>query len=333
MEKKSSKKIRVGIFFGGISPEHEVSLVSAKGIISNLDKKKFNAVEIFIDKKGNFWTGKNASKKIDFNSLSKKIDVAFPILHGEGGEDGSIQGFFKTLKIPFVGSDITASAVCLDKSLLNKLTEFEGIKNPRFETIDYERDRPEEIRKKLADIKRKFKLPLFVKPARTGSSVGISKVAKLKELKTALEEAGKFDRKIIIEEGVEKCKEIEVSVLGNQIGDFKVSFPGRVIPGEEFYDYDDKYKNNKAEFEIPAKISKKTENEVKKIALEAYRVANCQGLSRVDLFLDNSGKIYLNEINTMPGFTPFSMYPKMWESSGLGYRDLITKLIELALSK
>ncbi len=333
MKTKPSRKTRVGIFFGGISPEHEVSLISARGIISNIDKEKFKAVKILIDKHGDFWTGKNAQEKIDLNSLSKKIDVAFPILHGEGGEDGALQGFFKVLKIPFVGADILASAVCLDKAVLNKLTQACGILNPRFETVDYDRDSAKEIKSKITDIKKTFKLPLFIKPARTGSSVGISKMKNWKELEGALDMAKQFDRKIVVEEGVENCKEIEVSVLGDQADSFKVAFPGRVVPGEDFYDYDDKYKNNKAKFEIPAKLSKEMEKKVKQVALEAYRIANCQGLSRVDLFLDDKNKIYLNEINTMPGFTPFSMYPKMWEASGLSYRDLITKLIELALAR
>lgn len=344
MKNKLSGKIRTGIFFGGISPEHEVSLISVQGIISNIDKDKFQIVEIFIDKQGDFWTGKNILKKIsegrnkeldrvDLTTLSKKIDVAFPILHGEGGEDGSMQGFFKVLKIPFVGADIASSAVCLDKALLNKLTQAEGILNPKFEVIDYERESDGEIRDKLFGIKKKFKLPLFIKPARTGSSVGISKIKNWKELGSAMSKAKKFDIKIVVEEGVENCKEIEVSVLGNGIGSFKVSFPGRVVPGKDFYDYDDKYKNNKAQFEIPAKLSKEMEKKIKQVALEVYRIANCQGLSRVDLFLDNKNRIYLNEINTMPGFTPFSMYPKMWEASELDYKNLLTKLIGLALKK
>lgn len=338
------QKIKVGIFFGGISPEHEVSLSSAYGIISNMDKKRFEIIEVFIDKKGDFWTGKEIASriitgskaklnKIDFNLLSNKIDVAFPILHGEMGEDGTIQGFFKILKIPFVGPDVLASSVCLDKAILNQLTEANGILNPKFEGIDYERENSEEIKFKLTNIENSFKLPLFVKPARTGSSVGISKIKRLKELKSAINEARKFDNKIIIEESIENCKEIEVSILGDNIKNFKVSFPGRVIPGEDFYDYNDKYKSNKARFEIPANFSKKVEDRIKKIALESYKIANCKGMARVDLFLDNKNKIYLNEINTIPGFTPISMYPKMWEASGLSYRNLITKLIELALNK
>lgn len=336
------QKIKVGIFFGGISPEHEVSLMSVGGIISNIDKSKFKVVEIFIDKEGVFWTGKNVLAKVeshdfktlvklDLNTLVKKIDAAFPILHGKGGEDGSIQGMLETLGIPYVGARVVASALCLDKALFNQLMWVNGIAKPEFIVLDYERDSKKIINHKIRQIKQRIKPPIFVKPARTGSSVGISKIKKFSEMIKAINLAKKFDLKIIIEQSIEQGKEIEISVLGNSKENYAVSLPGRIIPHKEFYDYNDKYKDNKTMFELPAKLSPSKIREIQSIALRAYTVANCQGFARVDFLLDKKQKVYINEINTIPGFTPISMYPRMWEVSGLSYKRLITKLIQLAV--
>ncbi|MFH1142583.1 MAG: D-alanine--D-alanine ligase family protein [Candidatus Uhrbacteria bacterium] len=326
----SKKKIRVGIFFGGTSPEHDVSLVSANGIISNINKTEFSIKKIFIDKNGQFWI---KNKPLNLNSLSQIIDVAFPVLHGEGGEDGSIQGFFETQKIPFVGCGVASSAICLDKAHFNQIMFANGIKQAKFEILDFQYETCREINKKIESIKKKFKTPLFIKPARTGSSIGIFKINDVKMLKTKLNQSKKFDNKIVIEEGVRDAVEIEVSVFGNDIKDIKASLPGRVIPGAEFYDYDDKYINNKTTYEIPAKLSKTKIREITNLATKIYKLANCSGLARVDFLLDKQRNIYLNEINTIPGFTPFSMYPKLWESTGLSYKNLISKLIMLALNK
>ena len=334
-------KTKVGILFGGASPEHEV-LSSAQGIVSNIDKNKFKPVEIFIDRKGDFWFGKNIIRnlidkkevnlrKANFNLFPNKIDVAFPVLHGEGGEDGSIQGFLKILKMPFVGSDIMASALCLDKAIFSQLAKANGILKPRFEIVDSAADDSKKVNNKIRSIKNILKFPLFVKPSRAGSSVGITKVKTADQLFPAIKKAGKFDNKILIEESVEGCREIEVSTLGNKVGSIKLSLPGEVIPGSEFYDYEDKYKDDKAKFNIPVKLSKNISNKIEEIVLKAYEIAGCRGLARVDLFLDKKGRVYLNEINTMPGFTRFSMYPRMWEVSGTSYKEIITKLIELAL--
>lgn len=309
------KKIKVGIFYGGNSPEHEVSKSSARDVINAIDKKKFEVIEIFIDKDGAF----------DKSQLSK-IDVAFPVLHGKGGEDGNIQGFFHTLQIPFVGNDVMSSALCLDKDIFNKLMIAEGFLKPKFVTLDYDR---EPNIKSMIKTAKKLTFPLFVKPARTGSSIGINKIKTSDELEDAIKKAREFDEKIIIEEAVPNCTEIEVSILGNDINDIEASLPGRITPGADFYDYDDKYSSDNAVFEIPAKLDDAQTAEIQELAKRAYLSANCTGLARVD-FLVNDDGIYLNEINTMPGFTPISMYPKLWEVSGLKYQDLITKLIKLA---
>jgi D-alanine-D-alanine ligase len=338
------QKIKIGIFFGGISPEHEVSLMSARGIILNIDRSKFRVKEVWIDKKGRFWTGADVLKKaehgktrglasLDLNSLSGMIDVAFPVLHGKGGEDGTIQGLFETLKIPYVGADVAASAVCLDKGLFNQLMVAHHIPKPDFVVLDYARDSKLSISQSMRYVRHKMGWPVFVKPVHTGSSVGISKAKKSKNLTEALRLAKQYDTKIIVEQSVENCTEVEVSVLGNSKKNYAVSLPGRVIPHSDFYDYDDKYKNGKAQFEIPVKLPEKKIKEIQNIALQAYQIANCCGFARVDFLLDKNLGVYLNEINTIPGFTPISMYPKLWSVIGLSYKRLITKLIGLAMEK
>lgn len=310
------EKTKVGIFYGGNSPEHDVSKLTAKNIIEAIDKARFDVIEFFIDKEGQF----------DKKQLSN-IDVAFPALHGVGGEDGTIQGFFKTLQIPYVGNDVMSSALCLDKDLFNKLMVAEGFKKPSFVVLDYDRQSNIESIIKEAN---NLTFPLFIKPAHAGSSIGITKIKTSDELKDAIKKAREFDEKIIIEEAVPNCLEIEVSILGNNIKNIKASLPGSITPGADFYDYDDKYNSDQAIFEIPASLGKSQTTEIQELAKSAYLSANCKGLARVD-FLVNDEAIYLNEINTMPGFTSISMYPKLWEVSGLNYQDLITELIELAL--
>lgn len=337
------QKIRVAVFFGNVSPEHEVSCSSAEGIIQNIDRSRFSVKEIYIDKKGRFLTGRNVLKSINcgeknklsqlnLNKLIHEIDVAFPVLHGQGGEDGAIQGFLQTLGIPFVGASVLASALCLDKTIFNQLMVVNKIFKPKFIILDNERQTADEriwISKEI----KKLQLPLFVKPARAGSSVGISKVKHFIDLKKAILKAKNYDQKIIIEESVEDAIEIEVSVFGNTARDVKVSLPGRIIPGAEFYTYNDKYKDNKTRFELPARLSKRKIAEIRRVAKRAYLIANCQGLARVDFLLNKDKKVYLNEINTLPGFTSISMYPKLWRISGLSFRQLLTKLIHLALKR
>lgn len=334
--------IKVGVFFGGISPEHDISLMSARGIIDNIDREKFQIIQIYINKEGSFLTGENVLnilkikeeqklKKIDINKLAQLIDVAFPVLHGEGGEDGSIQGFFKTLDVPFVGCNIASSAICLDKAFFNQIMEANAMRQPRFVVLDYNYNAEEKIAGSIKFVQQKFKLPLFVKPARTGSSVGINKVSDINDLILYINKAKKYDNKVIIEEGVSSPLEIEVSVLGNTVKDIKASLPGRIIPGADFYDYKDKYFNGRSKSELPAVLPKGVNIKVQELAIKIYKIVNCTGLARVDFLLDKKFNIFINEINTLPGFTPVSMYPKLWEITELNYKNLISKLIELAL--
>lgn len=335
------KKITVGIFFGGISPEHEVSLVSAKGILSQIDHKLFHVKEFFIDKQGQIWTGTNVledleKKRTNFKlanvtNLRRQIDVAFPILHGEGGEDGAIQGMFEMLGVPYVGCGVASSAICLDKALFNDLMEVHGVKQAKYTIVDFKVMDKKTCDNQLAYIEKTFTFPVFVKPARAGSSIGIYKVIKTSNLRESIQKANKVDSKIVVEESVEKIREIEVSVMGNTHKDIRASLPGRVIPGAEFYDYDDKYKNNLTRFEIPAKLPKVLLRKIQELAKTIYQIANCQGLARVDFFVTKNGKVFINEINTLPGFTPISMYPKLWEATGIPYQTLITTLIKMAL--
>ena len=336
------QKVKVGIFFGGASPEHEISIISAKGIIENIDTDKFVVKEIYIDRNGMMWSDDDVMAKIkdnkagnlvklNLNNLKTEIDVAFPVLHGEGGEDGTIQGFLRTLNIPLVGCDVAASAICLDKGFFNELMDVNNIVQPKYVVFDFI-DKSYR-NKKIEEIKALLSLPLFIKPARTGSSIGISKVKDFTDLATAIEKAKEFDDKVVVEESVENCSEVEVSVLGDAQTEVKVSVPGKIIPAAEFYDYDDKYKDNNTKFEVPVKLSEEKIKEIQQLAEKAYIVSGCEGLARVDFLLDEENKVYLNEINTMPGFTPISMYPKLWEASGLQYKELITKLIELAIKR
>ena len=329
------QKIRVGIFFGGISPEHQVSLWSAQGILENINRKRFQIVQFWIDTRGTLWGSKNAIsavmhgkleklKRVNLSTLASTIDVAFPVLHGKGGEDGSIQGFFETLNIPYVGAEIASSVLCMDKAFFNTLMVNAGIRKPKFTVLDTRAEAT------LPSI-RHLRYPLFVKPATTGSSVGISKILSQKQLMPAVRRAQKYGTKVVVEEAIRGCKEIEISVLGNSLATYRVSLPGRVIPHNAFYDYNDKYLNGKATFELPAKLPAKKVKEIQNTALRAYALAGCKGLARVDFLLDKKLNIFLNEINTMPGFTKISMYPKLWEISGLSYTKLITTLIDLAL--
>jgi D-alanine-D-alanine ligase len=338
----SKNKIKLGIFFGGISPEHTVSLSSAKGIIDNVNREKFKVVEIYINKKGKFYIGTDALKKVvtknirklkklDINNLPKLIDVAFPVLHGEGGEDGTIQGLFESLNVPCVGCDVSSSVICLDKVFFNQIMAVNKIKQSKFEFLDYEYENNDEINAKIQIIKKNFTPPLFIKSARTGSSVGVYKVTDLSLLEKYINKSRKFDTKVVVEVGVKNAIEVEVSVMGNNDGNIKASLPGRVLPGAEFYDFNDKYNNNLAKFEIPVNFSKMKIKELQSLAIKAYKLTNCKGLARVDFLLDSRLNININEINTLPGFTPVSMYPKLWEVSGLSYSKLLTNLVLLAL--
>jgi D-alanine-D-alanine ligase len=359
-------KLRVGILFGGRSGEHEVSLLSAASILKAIDRKKFEVVPIGITKTGRWLTEGNAQALLagtspevlspvslapsdavtalvpDAVSLGNgKLDVVFPVLHGTFGEDGTIQGLFELADTAYVGSGVLGSSAGMDKDVMKRL--FAQAKLPIVKHQTVLRTAWEASpRKTVAAIEAALKYPLFVKPAKLGSSVGISKVHDRKELAPALTLAAKYDRKIVIEEGVAgkgksrtttKARELEVAVLGND--DPKASVVGEIVPGKEFYDYEAKYLSDGSIPIIPAKITAVESKQIRAMAAEAFRACDLAGLARVDFLMEPDGKrrIYLNEVNTLPGFTSISMYPKLWQATGLSYADLITRLIELALER
>ncbi|MCS6884688.1 MAG: D-alanine--D-alanine ligase [Acidobacteriota bacterium] len=347
-------KIRVGVVFGGRSGEHEVSLRSAQSIIDAINKDKYEVVPIAITREGKWLTSEESLVpeivvrhgypvallsdathpvlvRIDAQmSFYKQLDVAFPVLHGTYGEDGTIQGLFEIADIPYVGCGVLASAVGMDKILMKKVFAAYGlpvVENAHFLRSEWERDKGSVLRM----IEERLRYPVFVKPANLGSSVGISKVKSAGQLVPAIELACKYDRRIIVEQGVD-AREFELSVLGND--DPKVSLPGEIIPGAEFYDYNDKYVDDKTRFELPAKLPDEVILSMQQLALQAFRAIDASGMARVDLFMERqTGKIYLNEINTIPGFTSISMYPKLWQISGVSYPELVEQLIELALER
>ena len=340
------QRIRVGVFFGGRSTEHEVTIWSAKSIVENLDPEKYELLLIGIDKKGKFHFGQEEILKYipeaeelftkdkfcksfphELNEhLSEYIDVAFPVLHGYLGEDGAIQGFLKILNIPFVGPDILSSATCMDKEITKILLKAEKIPVADYVTLR----RPkivkyEDISKKLGDI-------IFVKPASSGSSVGVSKIRNESELLTAINEAYKYDNKVLLERAI-RGREIECAVIGNE--DPKTSdVCGEVIALDDFYTYEAKYLDeNGAKIELPADLSPKLLENIKATALKAYKTLNCEGMCRVDMFVTGN-EVIVNEMNTIPGFVSgTSMYPLLLQNSGFSYPQLIDKLLELAISR
>lgn len=345
-------KKRLGVIFGGTSTEHEVSIVSGTSVIKNLNKEKYEIYPIYIDKAGEWFEFEPdnktykvgdeivGTKKIEniWNYL-KTMDILFPVLHGLQGEDGTIQGMFELLKIPYVGTRVLGSSICMDKVYSKiifekaKLNQAKYIYIRRFEDkyIYVNEDFSEEIlniQETVNKIMEKIDFPMFIKPSNSGSSVGISKAKNKDELINSIIEASKFDKKILIEENI-NGREIECAVLGNE--EVKASVLGEILPAEAFYSFSAKYQNSDSKTveapDLPEELTKK----VRELAVKAYKAADCQGLSRVDFFVnDKENKIYINEINTLPGFTEISMYPKLWEKSGLTYTELLDKLIELA---
>jgi D-alanine-D-alanine ligase len=348
------KRLRVGIIFGGRSGEHEVSLASAASVIRALDPEKYETVPIGITKDGRWLVGTGAAKLLpevlksgervvlppdpsaaalvpltpSAGHPSVMVDVVFPVLHGTFGEDGTVQGLLELAGLPYVGAGVLGSAIGMDKDTQKRL-----FKEARLPIVPYlaiqrsrwERDRADVLR----EIKKKFRFPVFIKPATLGSSVGMTRVKAAHKLPAALDAAGEFALKILIERAV-NAREIEVSVLGND--DPRASVPGEIIPHREFYDYAAKYLEEGTRLEIPAKLTKKQVATFQDYAVRAYRAIDCCGMARCDFFLEHkTAKIYVNELNTIPGFTSISMYPKMWEASGLPYTQLIDRLIELAL--
>ena len=347
---------KIGILFGGKSAEHEISLLSAKNIYEAIDRTKFEPVLVGIDKSGR-WLINDASRfllnadnpsQISLSADGKPaalqpeshgllsagnnglspvhLDAVFPILHGPFGEDGTIQGFLKLAGIPFVGPGVLGSAVGMDKDAMKRLLRDAELPIGKFLTVKSHEKAPS-----FAEVKTALGTPVFIKPANMGSSVGISKVRNEDEYSSALKDAFQYDTKIVIEEFI-PGREIECAVLGNE--EPAASVPGEIIPTHDFYSYDAKYLDEKgASLEIPAKLDDETKRRVQELAVKVFQALCCEGLSRVDFFLKADGEIIVNEINTMPGFTKFSMYPKLWEASGVSYTELITRLIELAISR
>jgi D-alanine-D-alanine ligase len=312
-------KRTVAIIYGGRSGEHEISIRSARSILAGLDRTRYEPVEFFITKEGK-WEPRPILPEPGANP---GIDVVFPVLHGTFGEDGTIQGLLELADLPYVGAGVLASAAGMDKDVMKRLWRERGL--PVVDWRVVARDRIEEAHPDS------FSYPLFVKPANLGSSVGISKVHTPSELRPALELAARYDRKIVVERAVD-AREIECSVLGNQ--EPVASLPCEILPSREFYDYEDKYLLDRAEFRVPAELSLEQTERVRSLALSGYRAVECEGMARVDFLLDRAtGELYLNEINTIPGFTSISMYPRMWEASGLAFGALLDRLIELALER
>ena len=340
------KKLNITLIFGGKSAEHEVSLRSAAAVYSNLNNKKFNISSIFINKTGQWKNVEspllslrelNQGRFSSFlpwgkSSQTEKIksDVYFPLLHGPFGEDGTIQGLFELADVPYVGAAVLASALGMDKAITKSICREKGLPVVRYEVIMAEnwKKQKEGI---LENIKKGFQIPFFIKPANMGSSVGITKVYHSSKIESAVEKAFQYDRKILIEEGI-SGRELECSVLGNE--DSRASLPGEIIPFRDYYDYKDKYIEGKTSFRIPAKLPQDIIQEIQSLAVKAFKAIDCSGMARVDFFLqEKSNKIFFNEINTIPGFTEISMYPKLWEVSGLAFPDLLEELIRLALKK
>ncbi len=329
---------KLGIIYGGISTEHDVSIMSAKSVIENLDKQKYEIHELYINKYGKWFEIKNGEKEEIYNLLwtLKELDVVFPVLHGRGGEDGTIQGMLEMLQIPYVGCGVLASAIGMDKAYTKILFEKAKIPQAKYvyvrkrgDTYYIINEKFEEEEFKIEKINEKLKYPMFIKPSNSGSSVGVKKAQNQEELRMAIEYAGQFDDKILIEQGIDG-KEVECAVLED--GEIKASTVGEIKSAEEYYSFDAKYNIPESKTLIPAEIEKDKIEEIRKLAIKAFKAIDGKGLSRVDFFIENgTGKIYINEINTMPGFTKISMYPKLFENVGIKYSDLLDKLIENAL--
>jgi D-alanine-D-alanine ligase len=358
-----TKKIRLAILYGGRSGEHEVSLQSATSVLKALDPARYEVVPIAITKKGRWLLGASLKgneapelssvlergqpvvpppdpagpRLIPVNSKagvsasgSPGIDVVFPVLHGTFGEDGTVQGLLELAGIPYVGAGVLGSAVGMDKDVMKRLFRDAGLPVVPWEVVlrsEWERE-PERIQ---ATLHREIGYPAFVKPANLGSSVGITKVHRRKELPPAIRLAAQYDRKVIVEKGID-AREIECAVLGNDHPE--ASVPGEIVPGNEFYDYDAKYVSEGSQLIIPAELGRHRTRQLRDLAIRAFKAIDCAGMARVDFLMQRrTGKVYVNEINTIPGFTSISMYPKLWDATGVSYAELLDRLIQLALER
>lgn len=350
-----SKRLRIAILFGGRSAEHEVSIASAASVIRALDPEKYIAVPIGISKEGHWRIGDSAQKMLaDMMRTGQRvllpaepgsgvlalpaaaagppvsIDVVFPVLHGTYGEDGTVQGLLELAGLPYVGCGVLASSVGMDKEIQKRLFEHAGL--PIVKYLSVSRSRWETAGESvLKDVHRRFHFPVFIKPATLGSSVGMTKAHNDAELIEGLRLAAQFAQKILVERAVD-AREIEVSVLGNE--DARASVPGEIIPHREFYDYAAKYTEEGTQLVVPASLNRRQTTKVQEYAVRAFQAIEGRGMSRADFFLERqTGRLYVNELNTIPGFTSISMYPRLWEASGLSYRDLVDRLIQLAIEE
>ncbi len=336
------RKLRLGLIFGGRSPEHDVSIASARFVADAADASRYEVVPLGIDRQGH-WLSRQASRlmlegRLDPLSAQhtspwkalRGIQVAFPIVHGPQGEDGTLQGLLELADIPYVGCGVLASALGMDKALMKAAFRDRGLPTASFMVV--EREQWESQRwQVLAEVEAQFHLPCFVKPANGGSSIGTSKVNFGEELAWALDEAARFDRKLLVEEAIDG-REVECAVLGN--GQPQASGVGEVVPAREFYDYEAKYHDQRTRLIVPASLPSPVAEEVRRLSVAAFRAIDGAGMARVDFLVVAPGdKVYINEINTIPGFTSVSMYPKLWQASGLDYPGLIDALIALALER
>ena len=313
-------KLRVAVVYGGRSGEHEISIRSAKAIMEGMDPAKYEKIEYFIEKDGR-WKPRPILPE---PGAQPGIDVVFPVLHGTFGEDGTVQGLLEMADLPYVGAGVMASSVSMDKEMMKRVCLSQAL--PVVDYVAVTREKQD-----LDAIVKKLPFPLFVKPANLGSSVGISKVHDRQELERAIQLAAEYDRKVIVERGI-AGRELECAVLGNEAP--VASLPCEILPSREFYDYEDKYLLDAAQTKVPAELPHEKTEELRALAVGCYRAVECEGMARVDFFLEAAtGRLYINEINTIPGFTSISMYPKMWEHSGIVFPALIDELIELALAR
>ena len=349
-------KIKLAVVFGGMSTEHDVSIVSGMSVIKNLNKEKYEIYPLYIDEGGNWYKYTKNVNEVEIPKVGDKVDsieeldnpikylknmdCVFPVLHGLYGEDGTIQGLFELIKVPYVGCKVLASSISMDKAYTKVIFEKAGLNQANYvyirenkgKYIYVDKDFTETVYtlEELADrIDKQQKYPMFVKPSNSGSSVGINKAKTKEELKNAIEYAAKFDKKILVEEGI-NGREVECAVLGNE--DVIAACVGEILSAEEFYSFDSKYNNSQSLTVIPANLPKEISEEIRKQAVKAFKAVNGSGLSRVDFFVErDTNRIIINEINTMPGFTTISMYPKLFEGIGIEYADLLDKIIELAI--
>lgn len=351
------KKLNIALLFGGNSKEYDVSLISATYVYKALDKNKYNVYKIGITKDGYFkyhngdiktLKDDNWQNFIDENTVIDilpkdsdgmkiisenekiEIDVVLPIIHGPNCEDGSMQGFLQTAKCKYIGCNVLSSAITMDKIICKKVFDSIGLKQTRYSWAlkkEYYNNKENIINK----IEEKLNYPIFVKPSNMGSSVGISKCESKEELLKGMDLAFEYDYRIVLEEGLD-IREIEIGILGND--ELKISVAGEILPGASFYDYEDKYIKSNSKTQIPADITKKQEETIKEMAIKAFKIMDCKGMARLDFFIDKISKeVYINEINTIPGFTPISMYPKLFINSGLKYSELLDELINLAINR